>query len=557
MPTVDFTRYYRYAEMTEALQAFVEAYPSLAQLESIGKSHEGRDIWCITITNTATGSADQKPAYWLDGNLHASENTGCMGALHVVQTLLNGYNERADLTRLLDTSAFYIVPCVNPDGMEQVLSSPYTLRSGTRPYPYLDEFDGLYPHDIDGDGMVLEMRVKDPDGAWKVSDKDPRLMVQRKPDEFGGTYYRIFTEGLIRNYDGEIVKVAPPVQGLDFNRNFPYSWAPEGEELGAGPYALSEPETHALVKFVSEHPNISGSISYHTYSGAILRPYSDRPDDAMAIDDVWTYQAIGARGQELTGYPHISVYHEFRYHPRKVMHGSFDGWAYENQGIFAFVVELWDLIGEAGIKDRDFIGWMRNHPEEDDLKILQWNDEHLNGEGFVNWRPFQHPQLGEVEIGGWIDQYTMNNPPHKFLLKCLEPNTEFVIAHAAMLPRLELRKLVAEQISEGVYRVQANLANSGYLPTYTSRRAQAIKAVRPIIVTLDLPEGASLVSGELKQEIGHLEGRANNESLWTRSASVSNVRKLEWVVRVPAGSSINLTAVAQRAGTVSGSVVAE
>src|ERR1051325_3153599 len=132
------------------------------------------------------------------------------------------------------------------------------------------------------------------------------------------------------------------------------------------------------------------------------------------------------------------------------MHGAFDDWAYDTLGIFAFTVELWDMIAEAGIKNRDFIGWMRNHSEEDDLKLLRWNDAHLGGKGFMNWRPFDHPQLGPVEIGGWLNQHTMNNPPPQFLLKTLEPNTEFVLAHARMLPRLDLREYSVESCGDGL-----------------------------------------------------------------------------------------------------------
>jgi len=241
MPAIDFTRYYRYDELTDTLKRFAEAYPGLATLGSIGKSHEERDIWCMTITNSATGPAEAKPACWLDGNIHATEVTGAMGALHVVQRLLTGYGDDPAITRLLDTRAFYIVPRVNPDGAEQHLTTPLYVRSGTRPYPYADERDGLYPDDIDGDGKILQMRVADPDGAWKVSEKDARLMRRRGPDEESGTYYRLYTEGRIRNYDGYNVKIAPPRQGLDFNRSFPYLWAPEGEEHGAGPCRLTEP----------------------------------------------------------------------------------------------------------------------------------------------------------------------------------------------------------------------------------------------------------------------------------------------------------------------------
>jgi len=549
MPQLDFTSYLRPHEVEAALKGFAEEYPQLTALSSIGKSHEGREIWCLALTNKETGPDTEKPALWLDANIHATEVTGCMGALHVIQRVLTAYGKEERITQLLDTRALYVVPCLNPDGMEQALTSPVYVRSGTRRYPYEDERDGLYPADINGDGLILQMRVVDPDGGWKVSEKDPRLMRRRGPDDHGGTYYRVYTEGRIRNYDGFTVKIAPPAQGLDFNRNFPYIWAPEGLQRGAGPYPGSEPETRATIAFLSSHLNVSGAISYHTYSGAILRPYSDKPDDKMAIEDLWTYKEIGKRGKELTGYPDVSVYHGFRYHPREVMNGAFDDWAYDQLGIFAFTVELWDMVGEAGIKERDFIEWMRDHPEEDDLKLLQWNDEQLDGKGFVPWQPFEHPELGPVEIGGWIERRTFGNPPEKLLLKTIEPNTEFVIAHALMSPRLELRQVSATSLGEGVYHVRAVVANSGYLPTYGSKRAQEIRAVRPIEVRLTLPEGAELVTGEAFQEIGQLEGRANKRALFGGNYPTDNLRKLEWTVRAPAGGELKIEAVAQRAGT--------
>ena len=554
MFSINCSHYYRPHEVEEALKGFAEAYPQLCSLASIGTSHEGRTIWCLTLTNRTTGLDTEKPAFWLDANLHATEITGCVGALHFIQTVLNRYGNDPRSTALLDQRALYVVPCLNPDGMEQALTSPVYVRSGTRRYPYADERDGLFPEDIDGDGLIVDMRIEDPDGAWKVSAKDPRLMRRRGPDEYGGTYYRVYTEGRMRGYDGVQVKLAPPAQGLDFNRNFPYIWVPEGEQQGAGPFPTSEPEVRAAVSFLSSHLNVSCALSYHTYSGVILRPYSDKPDDKMAQDDVWTYKEIGQRGKELTGYPHASVFHGFRYHPREVMNGAFDDWAYDQLGIFAFTVEIWDMIGEAGIKERDFIEWFRDHPEEDDLKLLKWNDEQLGGRGFIPWRPFAHPQFGKVELGGWIERRTFGNPPEALLLRTLEPTTEFAIAHALMTPRLELRQISAEALGAGLYRVQAVVVNTGYLPTYGSKRAQEVRAVRPVEVTLSLPADATLLTGELCQEIGHLEGRANKRALWGSDYPSDNLYKLEWTVRASVGSTLRITAVAQRAGTVSAEV---
>jgi murein tripeptide amidase MpaA len=554
MPTVDFTRYYRYDELTATLRAFAAEHQGLATLSSIGVSHEGREIWCMALTNSASGPAEEKPAYWLDANIHATEVTGSMGALHLIQTLLGGYESDEGIQRLLDERAFYIVPRLNPDGAEQYFSSPVYVRSGTRAYPYADERDGLYPHDIDGDGRILQMRMPDPDGAWKISDKDPRLMRRRLPDEQGGTYYRVYTEGLVRNFDGYEVKIAPPRQGLDFNRNFAYIWAPEGTQSGAGPYPFSEPEVRALAQFYAEHPNISCAVSYHTYSGVILRPYSDRSDDAMPLHDMYVYDEIGERGTQITGYPYGSVYAIFRYHPREVMRGAFDDWAYDQHGVFAFTVELWDMVGQAGITDRKFIDWMVNHPEEDDLKLLAWNDEHLDGKGFVPWQPFEHPQLGPVEIGGWVERETFGNPPPQFLLPTLEPNTQFLIAHARMMPRLQLRELSAEAQAGDLYRVRAVISNSGYLPTYTSEQALSRRAVRPIEVQLELPEGAALVSGEAWQEIGQLEGRSNKRALFRSNFPTDHLKKLEWIVRAPQGGLLRLTIASQRAGMLRGEV---
>ena len=546
---LDFTRYLRPHEVEATLQAFAATHPQLCTIRSIGQSHEGRSIWCATITNQATGPDMEKPAFWLDANIHATEVTGCMGALHVIQSLLRRYGNDPRVTQLLNERVLYIVPCLNPDGMEQALTSPIYVRSGTRRYPYADEQDGLYPADIDGDGQILDMRIPDPDGGWKISEHDPRLMRRRAPDEVGGRYYRVYTEGLIRGYDGAQVKIAPPAQGLDFNRNFPYIWAPEGEQHGAGPFPTSEPEVRAAVSFLVDHPNVSCAIAYHTYSGVLLRPYSDKPDDQLPIEDLWTFKEIGERGKALTGYPHVSVYHGFRYHPRQVMSGAFDDWAYHQLGIFAWTVELWDMVGAAGIKERDFIEWFRDHPEEDDLKLLRWNDEQIGGRGFVPWRPFTHPQLGEVEIGGWIERRTFGNPPEELLEATLAPNTEFVIAHALMTPRLELRQASVDALGAGLFRVRLTVANSGYLPTYGSKRAEAVQAVRPIEVELRLPSGAELVTGEVRQTIGQLEGRANKRALWGADYPTDNLRRMEWSIRAPEGGTILITAAGQRAGT--------
>ena len=183
------------------------------------------------------------------------------------------------------------------------------------------------------------------------------------------------------------------------NRQYPYHWQAEDEQKGAGPYPLSEPESRAQVDFLLGHKNVFGVHTYHTFCGAILRPYSNRPDDEMPEHDLAVFKALGERGTEITGYPNISVYHDFRYEPKKSITGAFDDWAYDSYGVFAFTIEFWSMARAAGVEVEDFIEFFRDPPEVASLKMLSWNDRELGGDGFVFWKPFDHPQLARVELG--------------------------------------------------------------------------------------------------------------------------------------------------------------
>ncbi len=189
MPATRFDRYYRYDELTRLLAAYAREYPHLVELQSIGSSHEGRDIWLVTVTNLASGPAAEKPALWVDANIHASEVSPSSMCLYHLHTLVSGYGADDTITHRLATRAFYLCPCVDPDGAEWALAdAPRVIRSGTRPYPYDEEpLDGLIEGDIDGDGRILRMRVPDPNGAWKQHPIEPRLLIRREPDETRGT----------------------------------------------------------------------------------------------------------------------------------------------------------------------------------------------------------------------------------------------------------------------------------------------------------------------------------------------------------------------------------
>jgi hypothetical protein len=555
-PTYD--HFPRFDELTERLRRVAAEHPTLCSLEVLGSSHEGREVWIATLTNTATGPHDDKPAIWLDGNIHASELTASVALLHLVETLCDRYAEDPRITRALDERAFYVVPRVNPDGAELALAEvPFVVRATTRRWPHEEQQPGLVPGDADLDGRSLQMRVVDPNGTWKAHPAVPKLLVPREPDEDGpGPYYRLFPEGRVEGYDGTSVPLAPPLAGIDSNRNFPYRWRRydrEGFAAGNGDYPTSEPEVRAIVQGVVDRPNIGLYFAQHTYSGVLLRPFSDRPDDDFPSVDRWTYDDLGRRATEITGYPHVNVYEGFRYDPKDAITGVADDWAYDQRGIFAWTTEFWNPLTAAGIEDPHPIEWYRDHPLDDDLRLLAWVDENVPG-GYVDWYPYEHPELGPVELGGWDHALVFTNPPPHLLEAEVAPHTDLAVFNALCLPRLRLRSTEVDRLGEETWQVQVVVENAGWLPTNVTRRAIEAQVVDPVEARVELPEGATLVHGRDRQPLGHLAGRAlRRSSVGTFGPphdGTDDRAVARWTVRAPAGTTLPVVVRGARAGVV-------
>ena len=329
------------------------------------------------------------------------------------------------------------------------------------------------------------------------------------------------------------------------NRNFPNNWRADYLQYGAGPYPTSEPEIRACVQAVVDRPNICGAVTFHTYSGVNLRPSSRVSDDDLAAEDVWTYQAIGKKGEEMTGYPAISVFHDFKYHPKEYISGTFDDWMYEQRGVFAWTTEIWSPQRQAGITNFKYIDWFREHPFADDITLLKWSDEKLQGKGYHAWKPFNHPQLGDVEIGGWDAQYAFRNPPPPLLEAEIAPLADWVIWQAGCTPRLELIGVTVED-----HRVRVAVRNSGWLPTNVTKVAVERRMCRGVIGEISGDGEASgwLVSGDLKQDKGQLTGwshvPAGGFGFQTFDES-TDIAVFEWVVKP---GTYSVTVFHERAG---------
>ncbi|HAX73620.1 MAG TPA: zinc carboxypeptidase [Firmicutes bacterium] len=505
--TFTYDKYVDYAEMTAYLKQLQEAHPSLMKLSSICETEEGKQVWVVELTNTQSGDFADKPAYYVDGNHHAGELMGSMACLHFIDYMLTNHSESHEIQDLLNHKTLYVIPKISPDGADTYMHTPNSLRSVNRDYPKKELEDGLHPCDIDGDGVIRLMRIKSPYGIWKVSPTDDRLFVKRQPDDIEGPFYFVYPEGDIQNYDGINIKLAASNWGLDFNRNYPFGWFSEYRQPGAGKYPLSNPENKAVADFVIEHQNIGTAATLHTSGGMIVYPPGVHPEKEASEFDMRLYKEIGNMGTEETGYPCYNIFDAFLTDTVNYSSGAFDDWCYFTQGIPTYTIEFWDLLKQCGI---EHVYPTKRPKDEKTLaqyyqKQVAWMDQQAaEPDKFKNWTKWQHPTLGEVEIGGVNFKYTEQNCPPHFLKEEIEKNTKFMIRHANTLPKLVVESIAYRPLSQQLYEVNLIIGNHGYLPTYICEQAKVAKVDHPI--TVECLGADDFMGGSSIQQIGHLEG---------------------------------------------------
>jgi hypothetical protein len=520
IPKVDFTRYLLHEEVGETLRAWHEAFPNLTRIHKVGSSYQGKDLWVLEITNFDTGPGEEKPAFWADGGTHPDEPVGTPMVLHTAQVLLLGFGNDPFITDLVDTRAFYIMPKVNPDAVDYYLTQPGMISHAM---PWDDDRDGLVdedpPEDLNGDGAITVMRVRDESGPMKVSPLDPRLVTTREEWERGE--FRLMGEGLDNDGDGRFNE--DDVGGINVNRTYPYEWDPA--QRGSGPYPLAIPESRAVVDFFARHPNITGAYSIHGGGWAtnwVVRPPANVPDDALPDFDVDVLQMMGARYSAITGGEQVVSLWGDTIMKRRVGPygwGLFVSWAYHQYGVFAFTPEM------SGI-DADYDGDGRVSETE----MLRWQDTEKGGRYYVDWTPFDHPQLGPVEVGGWVKKVA---PIDSGLEKICRQHTEFMLYQASLSPLLRLSDVSHLAIADDVYKVTAEVSNYGFLPTFVSETARGNQRDMPVILSIDVANG-EIVSGHGRSELGHLLGNAPGEDgyfLFSENDRQLPSKTVEWVIK--------------------------
>jgi len=202
------------------LQRLASEFPEIAQLSSIGQTHQGRELWALKISDNVAEDEDE-PEVLMDGGFHGDEWIGSEVATFIAYHLVNGYGVDSDITQTVNEREVWVIPLVNPDG--RVIDS---YDDGNNPSHYR--------------GWRKNARDNNNSGTWD-------------------------------SYDG-----------VDLNRNFDLGWgvgastSPSNIEY-QGPTSFSEPETQAFRSFVNSR-DFQVYASYHSYGRRIYYPWGYRSD---------------------------------------------------------------------------------------------------------------------------------------------------------------------------------------------------------------------------------------------------------------------------------------
>jgi hypothetical protein len=630
--TPAFDRYHSPAELAQALQSLCRSHAKLTEFSQVAVSAGGKPLAMIYVGPEAGSRTKHLPAILVVANMEGTVPLASEAALFLVQAILEKPESRQD-------RGWYILPLGNPDAAGNFFAKPLVLDGRNR-RPYNDDMDDAVDEDgaedLDGNGVITMMRVKDPEGEWLPLAGEPRLM--KKADMAKGEkgIFKLYPEGLDNDHDGQYGEDGPG--GVDVSVNFPHLFHYFSKDGGS--WAGSEAESLGLIRFVFQHPEIAMTVTFGTSNFCLVPPRGGRKGETdytkikipkymgafLNVDTSRTYtmeevmeiarnfappgfeltesmvasflglgQMVNPLPEDLNYYKELAdQYKEFlkknkleggRLETPDARDGSFEFWSYYHLGLPTFSMDFWTLpelkkeetaatlitpekletmsneefiaLGEEKINaflkssgaPEDFKAAMvinalkggmmttkkmaemlRQMPkpkdssgdDETEKAMLAFSDRELQGQGFIPWKAFKHPTLGEVEIGGFVP-YTAGTPPAALIQSLLQGQVPWVLELAGKLPRLRIGKTASEPMGNGVFRLKVWVDNSGYLPFPTSMGSRNSR-MEPAVITL---EGADLtmidgVKRTVVKEIGG--GKAKLYSWIVRGRSGQKVK---------------------------------
>ncbi|MCX7975076.1 MAG: M14 family metallopeptidase [Candidatus Aminicenantes bacterium] len=648
-----------FEQLTSFLRSLAAKNEKLVRLIKLGQSYGQREIILLELSaknDLSIVPPESRPAILVTANLEGLHFLGTEAICRLAKRLIEGYGKDKLITQLLNRRTIYLAPLLNPDAYAAWFGR-FKEERKVNSKPVDEDNDGAIdedgPEDLNGDGYITLMRVKDPEGNYISDPKEPRLLRLADPKKGEKGIYKVYSEGLDNDGDGEINE--DPRGGVEVNRNFPHDFEYFNKTCGLWP--TSEPEVQALLKFITERRHIALILNFSSENtilnfqqtgqarvGAdrvrIPRMYASMlgldPDQEYSLKEIAeALRGLGiARGMEVTEEmvasflglgPAVAIdrqdlswfeaiqkeykdrlskasidYPERR--AKGVEKGSFVAYAYYQYGVPVFSVDIWNIpepkkpvekevltpeklksmssqefisLGEekigAFLKTHGVpasltassliemvksgkltpariaemmekipvrpISFEEEHPE---AYLLSWSDTALAGRGFVEWKSFKHPTLGEVEIGGFIPGIKLL-PPIDLANKVIDVHIDFYLDLMQRVAEIQIKEIKSRVLSEGIYEIEVWLTNPGWFPTSTAQGRRALTSW-PIRIKLNLDKENEIFSGQSVALIPFLNGSGE-------------VKKVNWVIKGKKGSKVSVEAASPKLGKASASII--
>ena len=544
-PTSPAAGYHDHAALGRALDSLQRAHPRLVQVTTIARSPGGRAVHAVRLG--AGEDVDARPALLVVANAYGPHVVGSEIALGAVGRLAARYGRDSAATRLLDRTTVYVVPRANPDAAEALFQSPLAERAANGGKED-DDRDGATdedgPEDLNGDGLITMMRVRDPAGEWMADAVDPFLMrrATAAKGERGG--WSVHVEGVDDDRDERWNEDGPG--GTDVNKNYSYEYPWFAE--GAGIHQLSSDEARAITDFVVAHPNVAaayvlgpqdnlikawefrrttgiGGNPTGTSAGGPLQSIL-QPDEAWMSEVARRYRTATGQSKGPASAP---------------TGGDLLSHLYYDMGRFAFGSYGWVMPELPADTTKGAPRPETPDPAADERAALRWLRANVPG-AIVEWRAVQHRDFPgrTVEVGGFRP-YARLNPPAALLDSVVAKQAAFVEELAGMLPSVALREVRVEPVGDRVFRVTAQVANDGFLPTQSAIGAR-VRWQRPVRVELKTGGDQQIAGGRAVQLLSPVAGSGRST-------------ELSWLVVGAPGSAVTLEAASPSAGRASQRII--